>query len=205
MSQHALLCRHLKKINTFLGAKDGALLRSCSRDLAVALKPKDILHENWEYARKYLYDSKKKDFFIFARGFLSDRLKGAKKIRLMLKNTPPYSQLEPRHFHKRHCTELGRGRTRFRRKKKMKKKSKAESMSNGGTTFCVIERPTEPDYKEIQAVVKGFFTVIEIDEVSTMFVDEEGELKNLEPNKIASKIAGFNIVGNALLWKKTHA
>mgnify|MGYP005714733477 CR=1 FL=1 len=38
MSQHALLCRHLKKINTFLGAKDGALLRSCSRDLAVGLE-----------------------------------------------------------------------------------------------------------------------------------------------------------------------
>ena len=57
----------------------------------------------------------------------------------------------------------------------------------------------EPDFKTIQNIVKGFFTIIIIDDNKKMYVNEEGELKKLKINKKASNIVGYNIYGNVII------
>ena len=75
-------------------------------------------------------------------------------------------------------------------------------MGNPGTMLYVIERETEPEYSEIREVIQGYFTTIQIDVSSIMFVDEEGIPKKLKRNPDASEVAGMTILGNALLWKR---
>jgi len=64
----------------------------------------------------------------------------------------------------------------------------------------------EPDLETIQKIVDGYFTTIYVfpfklnpNVCKLMYLNEEGELKNLPINIEASKIAGFNVYGKVLV------
>ena len=64
----------------------------------------------------------------------------------------------------------------------------------------------EPDLETIQKIVDGYFTIIYVfpfklnpNVCKLMYLNEEGELKNLPINVEASKMAGFNVYGKVLV------
>ena len=57
----------------------------------------------------------------------------------------------------------------------------------------------EPEFKTIQKIVGGYFTIIPLENNKIMFVNEEGELKKLKINKKATEIIGFNIYGIVII------
>ena len=64
----------------------------------------------------------------------------------------------------------------------------------------------EPDLETIQKIVEGYFTIIYIfpfesnpNVCKLMYVNEEGQLKNLPVNVEASKMAGFDVYGKVLI------
>jgi len=57
----------------------------------------------------------------------------------------------------------------------------------------------EPDFKDIQKIVGGYFTIIPLSSNKTMFVNEEGELRQLKINKKATEMVGYTIYGNVLI------
>lgn len=64
----------------------------------------------------------------------------------------------------------------------------------------------EPDLETIQKIVDGYFTTIYVfpfklnpTVCKLMYLNEEGELKNLPINVEASKMAGFNVYGKVLV------
>ena len=64
----------------------------------------------------------------------------------------------------------------------------------------------EPDLETIQKIVDGYFTTIYVfpfklnpNVCKLMYLNEEGELKNLPINVEASKMAGFNVYGKVLV------
>ena len=63
----------------------------------------------------------------------------------------------------------------------------------------IIYLKEEPDFKTIQKIVEGYFALIPLKDGKMMFVNEEGELKNLKINKEASKIMKFTIYGRVLI------
>lgn len=58
--------------------------------------------------------------------------------------------------------------------------------------------------REIQQNVEGYFEIIHLPEDKLMLVNEEGLLKQLQYNLIASMIAGQDIVGNALVCSSSE-
>jgi hypothetical protein len=52
---------------------------------------------------------------------------------------------------------------------------------------------------ELQAAVGGYIEVVRLSGNERIVVNEEGLLVNLPPNLVASRMAGFLIVGDALL------
>ena len=58
---------------------------------------------------------------------------------------------------------------------------------------------TEPDIKNIQKIVGGYFTIIPLTNNKLMYVNEEGELKQLQVNENATKMVGYTIYGNVLI------
>ena len=63
----------------------------------------------------------------------------------------------------------------------------------------IIYLKEEPDFKTIQKIVEGYFALIPLQNGKMMFVNEEGELKNLKINKEASKIMKCTIYGRVLI------
>tara|TARA_B100000780_G_scaffold278895_1_gene254242 strand:+ start:1696 stop:1935 length:240 start_codon:yes stop_codon:yes gene_type:complete len=63
----------------------------------------------------------------------------------------------------------------------------------------IIYYETEPDITIIQEIVNGYFTIIPLTKNKSMYVDEEGELKELKVNVKATEIVGYNIYGNVLI------
>ena len=57
----------------------------------------------------------------------------------------------------------------------------------------------EPDFKDMQKIVGGYFTIIPLSSNKTMFVNEEGELRQLKINKKATEMVGYTIYGNVLI------
>lgn len=54
----------------------------------------------------------------------------------------------------------------------------------------------------LQKLVGGFIEVVDMGSGNLLIVNEEGLLKKLPVNEIASKLAGYTIVGDALLTNK---
>ena len=63
----------------------------------------------------------------------------------------------------------------------------------------IVYLKEEPDFKTIQKIVEGYFALIPLQNGKMMFVNEEGELKNLKINKEASKIMKCTIYGRVLI------
>ena len=65
----------------------------------------------------------------------------------------------------------------------------------------------EPSFLEIQELVGGYFTLINViveNNVSAvMYVNEEGEITGLPVNMEASKLAGFDVFGDTVRWLTT--
>jgi hypothetical protein len=60
----------------------------------------------------------------------------------------------------------------------------------------------EPDLNIIQKVVGGYFTLIPMKDNRIMYVNEEGELRQLPINDDATEIIGYPIYGNVLIIGK---
>ena len=60
----------------------------------------------------------------------------------------------------------------------------------------------EPDLNIIQKVVGGYITLIPMKDNRIMYVNEEGELRQLPVNDDASEIMGYPIYGNVLIIGK---
>ena len=62
----------------------------------------------------------------------------------------------------------------------------------------------EPTFLEIQELVGGYFTLINVivenNASAVMYINEEGELAGLSLNREASNLAGFDIFGDTVLW-----
>tara|TARA_B100001093_G_scaffold498082_1_gene545750 strand:- start:835 stop:1071 length:237 start_codon:yes stop_codon:yes gene_type:complete len=58
---------------------------------------------------------------------------------------------------------------------------------------------TEPNIKTIQKIVGGYFTVIPLSNNKLMYVNEEGELRQLKVNIEASRLVGYSIYGNVII------
>ena len=63
----------------------------------------------------------------------------------------------------------------------------------------IIYYDIEPDIEIIQKIVGGYFTIIPLTNKKLMYVNEEGELRNLQVNKDATKIVGYKVYGNVLI------
>ena len=63
----------------------------------------------------------------------------------------------------------------------------------------IIYYDTEPDMTIIQKIVNGYFTIIPLPNNKFMYVNEEGELKELKVNVKATEIVGYKIYGNVLI------
>ncbi|MAD48690.1 MAG: hypothetical protein CMQ53_04970 [Gammaproteobacteria bacterium] len=59
----------------------------------------------------------------------------------------------------------------------------------------------EPTLKKIQEIVNGYITIIYLSNNRTMYVNEDGILLKLPLNKEASKLAGFEVYGKAIVIK----
>ena len=55
------------------------------------------------------------------------------------------------------------------------------------------------ELEEAQSLIGGWVELVNIGHGSIMLVDEEGHLKHLQVNNEASRIAGFCIVGTAIV------
>ena len=56
--------------------------------------------------------------------------------------------------------------------------------------------------KEMQEIVGGYIEIVSLDGGMIMVVNEEGLLKRLPPNVIASELAGRVIVGSVLVCRE---
>ena len=63
----------------------------------------------------------------------------------------------------------------------------------------IVYLKEEPDFREIQKIVGGYFTAISLPNKKLMYINEEGELKNLKCNNQATKLVGYTIYGRALI------
>ena len=63
----------------------------------------------------------------------------------------------------------------------------------------IIYYDIEPDMTIIQKIVGGYFTIIPLTNNKLMYVNEEGELRQLQVNKKATEIVGYKIYGNVLI------
>ena len=63
----------------------------------------------------------------------------------------------------------------------------------------IIYYDIEPDITIIQKIVGGYFTIIPLTNNKLMYVNEEGELIQLQVNKKATEIVGYKIYGNVLI------
>ena len=76
---------------------------------------------------------------------------------------------------------------------------KNQDMQTDSSITEINYATSDPDIKKIQEIVGGYFAVIQLTENQIMYVNEEGELKNLTFNKEASDIAGTSVYGNVLI------
>jgi hypothetical protein len=60
---------------------------------------------------------------------------------------------------------------------------------------------SRPTVEEAQAMVGGYVEVVDLADGGQLLVDEEGLLKNLNTNVVASFLAGRHIVGPAVLLR----
>ena len=63
----------------------------------------------------------------------------------------------------------------------------------------IIYLEEEPDFRVIQKIVGGYFTSIRLSNGKLMYVNEEGELRNIKYNNQATKLVGYTIYGTALI------
>ena len=63
----------------------------------------------------------------------------------------------------------------------------------------IVYYKEEPDFRIIQQKVGGYFTTIPLPNKNIMYVNEEGEIKNLSVNIKASKMVGYTIYGDVLI------
>ncbi len=56
-----------------------------------------------------------------------------------------------------------------------------------------------PSLEEAQAIVEGMVELVRLHDGSQLLVNEEGRMRDMPLNEEASNIAGFTIVGPALL------
>lgn len=56
--------------------------------------------------------------------------------------------------------------------------------------------------EELKEVVEGYIEIVYLPKGMMMVVNEEGHLLKLEPNLLASQLAGQFIVGNVLVCKR---
>ena len=61
----------------------------------------------------------------------------------------------------------------------------------------------EPNIGIIQKRVGGYFTIIPLPNGKLMYVNEEGEIRDLKINKEATLITGYKIYGNVLIIGKS--
>ena len=76
-------------------------------------------------------------------------------------------------------------------------------MENQNKDKNIFYYEDEPELEVIQKIVDGYFTIIPFADNRLMYVNEEGELKNLHINEEASKIVGYTIYGKVLIVGKT--
>ena len=65
--------------------------------------------------------------------------------------------------------------------------------------FVILEK--EPTLEEAQEIVEGWVEMVTLPNGDQMLVNEEGRLKGLPVNPVASQLAGKLLVGNAVLLK----
>jgi hypothetical protein len=65
--------------------------------------------------------------------------------------------------------------------------------------IVVIITDVQPELEDCQKVVGGFVEMVYLEDGRQMLVNEEGLLKELPYNPIASQLAGHTIVGNAIV------
>ena len=72
--------------------------------------------------------------------------------------------------------------------------------------FVAIEPKNGKNFslEELQSIVGGYIEIVYLSDGSLMVVNEEGLLKELPYNLVASGIAGFYIVGDVLLCKENQ-
>ena len=63
----------------------------------------------------------------------------------------------------------------------------------------IVYYDIEPNIKIIQKIVGGYFTIIPLTNNKLMYVNEEGELRQLQVNENATKMIGYKIYGNVLI------
>ena len=76
-------------------------------------------------------------------------------------------------------------------------------MQNQNKDKNIFYYENEPELQVIQKIVDGYFTIIPLADNRLMYVNEEGELDNLNINEEASKIVGHKIYGKVLIVGKT--
>ena len=65
--------------------------------------------------------------------------------------------------------------------------------------IVIIITEIQPELEDCQKVVGGFVEMVYLEDGRQMLVNEEGLLKELPYNPIASQLAGHTIVGNAIV------
>ena len=63
--------------------------------------------------------------------------------------------------------------------------------------FVIINKAQ--DLKEFQTLVEGSIQFIGLKEYGAMYINEEGKLKKMKPNPLASILSGYDIVGPAII------
>ena len=74
-----------------------------------------------------------------------------------------------------------------------------------GETLPMEMKGKKPTLKEMQDIVEGYIEVVSTNDGRLMVINEEGKLKNLEPNHVATElfVPGMDIiVGNAIVMNK---
>lgn len=71
-----------------------------------------------------------------------------------------------------------------------------------GTTVSYAGEGERVSLAEAQDLVGGYVTVMRMRDGRQMLVDEDGLLKRLPHNEVASALMGFGIVGNVMILKE---